>query len=82
MTTVDSVSLCPNFFQKVEIVLVYMELNETIKTRCGLSLYFPIKEMDPMSLCPIVFPKVQIVLIYMEFNETIKTQKVLVCKEW
>ena len=33
MKTVDSVSLCPNFFEKVEIILRYMELNETIKTQ-------------------------------------------------
>ena len=57
MKTVDSVSLCPNVFHKVEIVLMYMELNETVKTRRRLSLYFPIKGVDPISLCPIVFPK-------------------------
>ena len=78
MTTVDPVSLCPNVFDKVKIVLMYVELNDTIKTRRGLSLYFPIKGVDPISLSPIVFPKVEMVLMYMEFNETIKTQTVLV----
>ena len=38
MTTVDSVSLCPYFFQKVEIVLMYMEVNETIKAQKVLVL--------------------------------------------
>ena len=52
-----------------------------IKTRPGLSLYFPIKGVDPISLSPIVFPKVEIILMYMELNETIKTEKVLVCKQ-
>ena len=73
MKTVDSVSLCPNVFHKVEIVLMYMELNEAIKIRPGLSLYFPIKAVDPISLCPIVFPEVEIVLIYMELYQTIRT---------
>ena len=36
MKTVDSVSLCPNVFHKVEIFLMYMELNETIKTQKAL----------------------------------------------
>ena len=79
MKTVDPVSLCPNVFRKVEIVLMYMELNETIKTRCGLSLYFPIKGVDPMSLRLIVFPKVEIVLIYMELYRTIRTPEWFLC---
>ena len=81
MKRVDPVSLCPNVFRKVKLVLMYMELNETIKTRSELSLYFPIKGVDPISLSPIVFPKVEVILMYMELNETIKTQKVLVCKQ-
>ena len=72
MKTVDSVSLCPNVFHKVEIVLMYMELNETVKTRRRLSLYFPIKGVDPISLCPIVFPKADKVLIYMELYQAIR----------
>ena len=79
MKTLDSVSLCPNVFHKVEIVLMYMELNETIKKRPGLSLYFPIKGVDPISLCPIVFSKVQMVLIYMELYQTINTPERFLC---
>ena len=79
MKTVDSVGLCANVFHKVEIVVMYMELNETIKTRCGLSMYFPIKGVDPMSLRLIVFPKVEIVLIYMEFYEAMRTPETFLC---
>ena len=76
---VDPISLCPNVFHKVKIVLMCMELNETIKTRCRLSFYFPIKGVDPVSLCPIVFPKAQMVLIYMELYQTIRTPERFLC---
>ena len=79
MKTVDSVSLYPDVFHKVKIVLMYMELNDTVKTRCGLSLYFPIKGVDPISLCPIVFPKVDIVLIYIELYQAIRTLERFLC---
>ena len=35
MKTMDSISLCPNVFHKVEIFLMYMELHQTIKTQKG-----------------------------------------------
>ena len=33
MKAADSVGLCCNVFHKVELVLMYMDLNETIKTQ-------------------------------------------------
>ena len=33
MKTVDPIRVCPNVFHKVEIFLMYMELNQTIKTQ-------------------------------------------------
>ena len=46
MKTVDSVSLSPNVFHKGQIVVMYMDLHETMKTQKGSFIQTIVKYLE------------------------------------